>query len=120
VPSPTPLDQWLTEYDTYLAHVVGVALSTRQYYRRIVRRFVSTCFGTAPPDWQAVTAPMITAFVRHEANRCQGGWPQAARGSRPLFSAVSGIPRGDTPWFRSRCPLTPAVAPCCTPVTPDA
>lgn len=70
--SLAPLDQWLAAYDTYLAHVVGLALSTRQYYRRIVRRFVSTCFGAEPPDWQAVTATMITAFVRHEATRCQG------------------------------------------------
>ena len=70
--SLAPLDQWLAEYDTYLAHVVGLALSTRQYYRRIVRRFVITCFGAEPPDWQAVTATMITAFVRHEATRCQG------------------------------------------------
>src|SRR5205823_8947519 len=61
MPSLAPLDQWLAEYDTYLAHVVGLALSTRQYYRRIVRRFVSTCFGTEPPDWQAVTATMIPA-----------------------------------------------------------
>ena len=70
--SLAPLDQWLAEYDTYLAHVVGLALSTRQYYRRIVRRLVITCFGAEPPNWQAVTATMITAFVRHEATRCQG------------------------------------------------
>jgi integrase len=31
-----------------------------------------TCFGAETPDWQAVTATMITAFVRHEATRCQG------------------------------------------------
>jgi site-specific recombinase XerD len=67
----SPLNQWLAEYDTYLAHVVGVALSTRQYYRRIVQRFVITCFGAEPPDWQAVTATMISAFVRQEATRCQ-------------------------------------------------
>jgi site-specific recombinase XerD len=70
--SLAPLDQWLAEYDTYLIHVVGVALSTRQYYRRIVRRFMITCFGAEPPDWQAVTATMITAFVRQEASQCQG------------------------------------------------
>jgi integrase/recombinase XerD len=68
----TPLEPWLAEYDAYLAQVVGLALSTRQYYRRIVSRFMITCFGAETPDWQAVTATMITAFVRQEAIRCQG------------------------------------------------
>jgi integrase/recombinase XerD len=71
IPS-APLDQWLAEYDTYLAQVVGLAVSTRQYYRRIVRRFVIACFGAEAPVWQAVTATMITAFVHHEATGCQG------------------------------------------------
>jgi integrase/recombinase XerD len=68
----TPLEQWLAVYDAYLAQVVGLTVSTRQYYRRIVRRFMTTCFGSTAPDWQAVTAAMITTFVRQEATRCQG------------------------------------------------
>jgi integrase/recombinase XerD len=68
----TPLEQWLAAYDAYLTQVVGLTVSTRQYYRRIVRRFMITCFGSAAPDWQAVTAARITAFVRQEATRCQG------------------------------------------------
>jgi site-specific recombinase XerD len=67
-----PLEPWLAAYDAYLAHVVGLALSTRQYYRRMVRRFVMTCFGAEAPNWQAVTATMIPAFVRQEATQCQG------------------------------------------------
>jgi site-specific recombinase XerD len=71
LPTP-PLEQWLAEYNAHLEQVAGLALSTRQGYRRIVRRFIVACFGAEAPDWQAVTAPMITAFVRHEATRCQG------------------------------------------------
>jgi integrase/recombinase XerD len=74
--SLAPLDPWLAEYDMSLAPVVGLAMSTRQYDRRIVRRFVRTCFGVETPDGQAVTATMITAFVRHAATRCQGAGRQ--------------------------------------------
>jgi site-specific recombinase XerD len=70
--SPTPIDQWLMEYDVHLAQVAGCALSTRQSYGRMARRFLTSCCGTERPNWQAVTAPMITAFVTREAAKCQG------------------------------------------------
>jgi integrase/recombinase XerD len=70
VPLP-PLDQWLVEYDTHLAQVAGLALSTRQGYRRIGRRFIVACFGSESPDWQSLTASMITAFVGQAAARRQ-------------------------------------------------
>jgi site-specific recombinase XerD len=69
---PAPVNQWLVEYDTHLEQVAGLALSTRQSYGRMVRRFITSCFGAERPDWQAVTAPMITAFVTREAARCRG------------------------------------------------
>ena len=62
----SPLEQWLVEYDAHLVQVAGLALSTRQSYRRIVRRFISACFGSETPNWQSVTASMITAFVAQE------------------------------------------------------
>jgi site-specific recombinase XerD len=70
--SPTPIDQWLMEYDVHLAQVAGCALSTRQSYGRMARRFLTSCCGTERSNWQAVTAPMITAFVTREAAKCQG------------------------------------------------
>jgi site-specific recombinase XerD len=70
--SPTPVDQWLVEYNAHLEQVAGLALSTRQSYGRMARRFLTSCFGAERPDWQAVTAPMITAFVSQEAAKCQG------------------------------------------------
>jgi hypothetical protein len=63
VPPPTPLEQWLATYDAYLDRVVGLAEGTRQGYRPIVGRFITTCFGSAAPDWLAITVSMITAFV---------------------------------------------------------
>jgi hypothetical protein len=63
VPPPTPLEQWLATYDAHLVRVVGLAVGTRQGYWPIVERFITTCFGSAAPDWLAIRAPMITAFV---------------------------------------------------------
>ena len=72
VGSPTPLDQWLAEYDAYLERVVGLAVGTRQGARSMARRFITSCFGTAAPDWPSITAPMITAFVQQESATRQG------------------------------------------------
>ena len=70
--SPTPVDQWIAQYDAHLEQVAGLALGTRQSYRRMARRFITSCFGAKQPDWQTLTAPMITAFVTQEAAKCQG------------------------------------------------
>jgi integrase/recombinase XerD len=65
---PIPaIDQWLRDYDAYLGHVAGLTQSTRQGYRHLVRCFITACFGSAPPNWQSLTASMITAFVRQAA-----------------------------------------------------
>jgi integrase/recombinase XerD len=66
LPTP-PLEQWLREYDAHLEQVAGVALRTRQTYGHLVRRFITDCFGTEPPDWSSLTAARITTFVRQEA-----------------------------------------------------
>jgi site-specific recombinase XerD len=71
--TPSDIDQWLEEYDAYLDQVAGLALSTRQGYRRIVRRFITACFGSERPDWHALTASMITAFISQEASTRQRG-----------------------------------------------
>jgi site-specific recombinase XerD len=66
LPTP-PIEQWLLAYDAHLEHVAGLALSTRQGYGHLVRRFISHCFGTESPDWSSLTAARITAFVSQEA-----------------------------------------------------
>jgi site-specific recombinase XerD len=68
----SPAEKWLAEYDAHLDQVVGLALSTRKIYRPFARRFITTCFGSAAPDWSALTASMITAFVTQEAAARQG------------------------------------------------
>jgi site-specific recombinase XerD len=62
-----PLEQWLRDYDAHLEHVAGLALRTRQGYGYLVRRFLTAWCGTEPPDWSALTAVRITAFVSQEA-----------------------------------------------------
>ena len=64
-----PIDQWLRAYDAHLEHVAGLALSTRQGYGHLVRRFISHCCGTEPSNWSSLTAARITAFVGQEAAR---------------------------------------------------
>ena len=66
-PPIPPLDQWLREYDAHLEQVIGLTLSTRQRYGYLVRRFITDCFGTEPPDWPSLTAARITTFVGQEA-----------------------------------------------------
>ncbi|HEY7494516.1 MAG TPA: tyrosine-type recombinase/integrase [Candidatus Tectomicrobia bacterium] len=73
----SPIEQWLVDYDAYLEQVAGLALSTRQGYRRIVRRFIAACCGAETPDWSSVLASRITAFVIQES-----AWRQ--RSSRQL------------------------------------
>jgi hypothetical protein len=68
----SPLDQWLSAYDTHLTQVAGLALNTRQTYGRIARRFITNCFGAERPHWSTLTAAMITTFVRQEAAMRQG------------------------------------------------
>jgi site-specific recombinase XerD len=68
----SPREQWLAEYDAHLTQVAGLALSTRQGYGRLVRRFLTACFGAEVPNWSSLTASMITTFVTHEATQRQG------------------------------------------------
>src|SRR5499427_10648389 len=51
-PFTTALDQWLRQYEQYLAQVLGAAAGTRKSYLLIARRLLRACFGTAPLDWQ--------------------------------------------------------------------
>jgi site-specific recombinase XerD len=66
-----PLEQWLHDYDAHLEHVAGLALRTRQGYGHLIRRFLSAWCGTKPPDWTALTAARVTAFVSQEAAQRQ-------------------------------------------------
>jgi site-specific recombinase XerD len=70
--SISPIDQWLNAYDAHLEQVAGLALSTRQNSRHLVRCFLSDCFGTEPPNWSSLTAAHITTFVSQEASMRRG------------------------------------------------
>jgi hypothetical protein len=95
----SPGEPWLVAYDTYLERVVGLALSTRKVYRPLVRRFITTCFGAATPDWSALTASMVTAFVRQEVRIGNTKPlfrpalpPPASTGGRCLLAALAAPP----------------------------
>jgi site-specific recombinase XerD len=66
------MDQWVSAYDAHLAQVIGLTLGTRQLSGSLVRRFLTHCFGTEPPDWPSLAAARITTFVSQEAARRRG------------------------------------------------
>jgi integrase/recombinase XerD len=72
-PLPTAIDQWLCQYEQYLAQVLGAAAGTRKSYLLIARRLLRACFGTAPLDWQLLQAQKISDFVQQEAATRMGG-----------------------------------------------
>jgi integrase/recombinase XerD len=75
-PLTTAIDQWLRQYEQYLAQVLGAAASTRKSYLLIAKRLLRACFGTAPLDWQVLQAQMISDFVQQEAATRMGGGRQ--------------------------------------------
>jgi site-specific recombinase XerC len=82
----SPIDQCLSEYDAHLEQVAGLAPSTRQGYRHLVRCFITDCFGTEPPDWSSLTASRITTFVSQEASiRHNAGRKQPAAAIRSFL-----------------------------------
>jgi site-specific recombinase XerD len=102
-----PLEQWLHDYDAHLEHVAGLALSTRQGYGHLVRRFLTDCFGTEPPDWSSLTAAQITTFVSQEAAmRRNAGRKQPAVAVRSFLRFL--VFRGEMrPGLEAAAPLPP-------------
>jgi site-specific recombinase XerD len=72
-PLTTAIDQWLRQYEQYLAQVLGAAAGTRKSYLLIARRLLRACFGTAPLDWQVLQAQTISDFIQQEAATRMGG-----------------------------------------------
>jgi site-specific recombinase XerD len=103
----SPIDQWLRAYDAHLEHVAGLAPSTRQGYRHLVRCFLTDCFGTEPLDWSALTATQITTFVSQEgARRRNAGRKQPAVALRSFLRFL--VFRGDIrPGLEAAAPSPP-------------
>jgi site-specific recombinase XerD len=103
----SPLDQWLSAYDTHLEQVAGLAPGTRQGYRHLVRCFITNCFGTEPPDWSSLTAEKITTFVIEEASiRQNAGRKQPAVAIRSFLRFL--VFRGDIrPGLEAAAPSLP-------------
>lgn len=105
--SISPLNRWLGAYDAHLEQVAGLALSTRQGYRHIVRCFITDCFGTESPDWSSLTAARITTFVSQEASMRRGaGRKQPAVAIRSFLRFL--VFRGDMrPGLEAAAPSLP-------------
>ena len=103
----SPLEQWVSAYDAHLEHVAGLAPSTRQGYSHLVRRFLTACFGTEPPDWSSLTATRVTRFVSQEASmRRNAGRKQPAVAIRSFLRFL--VFRGDIrPGLEAAAPSPP-------------
>lgn len=100
-------EQWVSAYDAHLEHVAGLAPSTRQGYSHLVRRFLTACFGTEPPDWSSLTATRVTRFVSQEASmRRNAGRKQPAVAIRSFLRFL--VFRGDIrPGLEAAAPAPP-------------
>jgi hypothetical protein len=56
VPSSTAGDHWLRRYEYDLDHVRGAAVTTRQSYLPVAKRFLDACGRSGQVDWGAVRA----------------------------------------------------------------
>ena len=70
--SPTECERWLGYFDQYLERVIGAAPTTRDIYRRIVRRFAEERFSKGPLNWALITAEQVSQFVTTEAAKRKG------------------------------------------------
>ena len=69
---PTECERWLGCFDQYMERVIGAAPTTRDIYRRIVRRFVEERFGNGPLNWTLIKAEQVSQFVTKEAATRKG------------------------------------------------
>ena len=69
-PGPgSPLEGILDRYERYLVDERGLSQSTRRYYARFVRAFLTHRFDRQPADLESLTARDANQFVLHEAGR---------------------------------------------------
>jgi integrase len=78
-PPQNAAERWLIAFEQYLVRVAGAAVSTRERYLTIARRFVIQQFGGGPVDWKILQAEQIAAFVTREAKTKKGFGRKAAQ-----------------------------------------
>lgn len=66
LPSITTAVQFLSEFDSYLGAVRGLAQGTRRKYGRFVQRFLDGWCGNSPPNWQDLSTEHLRTYLRQE------------------------------------------------------
>lgn len=65
----TPLGELLSTYSEYLARDRRLCRSTITAYVKTGRAFTTGCFGASDPQWDRLTAAVVTDLVMREARR---------------------------------------------------
>ena len=66
---PVSHEEYVTSYDLYAKEVRGLAASTREIHRRILRRLCAFRFGEGPVTWEVVRFTDIVRFLTAEFER---------------------------------------------------
>jgi site-specific recombinase XerD len=66
LPSITTAVQFLSEFDSYLGAVRGLAQGTRRKYGRFVQRFLAGWCGDSPPNWHDLSTEHLRTYLRQE------------------------------------------------------
>ena len=81
VAAESDADRWLAAYDHYLDRVAGLSEGTRRIYVRHARALATMRFGSAAPDWSALTADDVAAFVCQRAQAFKSSGRRAPGGA---------------------------------------
>jgi site-specific recombinase XerD len=94
LPSITTAVLFLSEFDSYLGTVRGLAEGTRRKYGRFVQSFLDGWCGDSPPNWQDLSTEHLRAYMHRELSskkRRPSNSPIVALRAMLRFLAVRGL-----------------------------
>jgi site-specific recombinase XerD len=82
----TAVEYWVRRYQTHLATVRGLALTSQQQYVRFARRLLTqVSTGADEIDWRAFTAERVTQFLTADAAHRRGVGPHTTASAVRVF-----------------------------------
>src|SRR5258708_3536165 len=89
-----PSVQFLSEFNSYLGTVRGLAEGTRRKYGGFVQRFLDGWCGDSPPNWKDLSTEHLRVYVHRELSskrRRPSNSPMVALRAMLRFLAVRGL-----------------------------
>lgn len=81
----TAIARILADYEQFLEHICGAAITTRHKYLYFARQFIIFAFGFSTPEWSALRAETITHFVQQETSHRNGSGRKAPGSAIRVF-----------------------------------